>query len=50
MSSIVESRIEDLENLKKTLTENIKGFENAIVELKKKISAINEEIQTLKDQ
>lgn len=48
MSSIVESRIETLQDQKKAFIESIKAFEKAIVDLKKKITEVDEEIQILK--
>lgn len=50
MNSTVESRIEDLKNLKQNLNENIKAFEKQIVTLKSRITEIEEEIQTLESQ
>jgi prefoldin subunit 5 len=50
MNSIVESRIETLQEQKKSLVDSIKAFEKTIIDLKKKINEVEEEIQILKSQ
>jgi hypothetical protein len=50
MNSIKEDRIESLLTLKKQMQENIKAFEQNIIEMKKKVSSIEEEIKILRDE
>jgi prefoldin subunit 5 len=50
MKSTTEMRIEDLKNLKENFKSNIKAFEAEIVNLNKRISEIEEEIQILEDK
>ena len=49
MNSIVRERIESLKDQKKGTLESIKAFENEIINLKKRVTKIEEEIQILKD-
>jgi hypothetical protein len=50
MATILEDRIDSLNLLKKQMQENIQIHEKNILDMKKKISALDEEIKILKDE